>query len=400
MKMPDIKKCAAAALSLLMLMTAAGCKKDDDSNPDSAETDAGTKVINTAADYEFKPNDVLMTIDGTEVTYDKYRYYFLSLKSSFDGGDESFWNGAATTEGTAADGSTVAAKSAEEVAKERLGYITSYVENYLKSDATLYKMVEQNGVAFTAEDEAEVRATVEEYKTMTGSDEKWQEYLDSTYCTEDVLYEMLKGSYLEQKLVKELYGDRFKEKELKDYVHVQHILLLTNDATYEKKEIPEGATDEEKAAIEAENAAALEKATEDLKASQHELAEQILERARDGEDFEALIKEYNQDPGMAADADGHYPGYHFTYNEMVEAFEKTSFAMEEGEISDIVETPYGYHIIKKLPIDMDYIDANLMNYLSKSAYVTEYSEMGDEIYKSLEITPTDLYQYISIANIK
>lgn len=76
-------------------------------------------------------------------------------------------------------------------------------------------------------------------------------------------------------------------------------------------------------------------------------AEQLLARLKKGESFDELMQQHSQDPGLE-----NYPnGYTFTKNEMTEAFEKTAFALQIGEISDLVETDYGYHIIWRLPLE-------------------------------------------------
>jgi peptidyl-prolyl cis-trans isomerase C len=72
-------------------------------------------------------------------------------------------------------------------------------------------------------------------------------------------------------------------------------------------------------------------------------AEEVLKRARAGEDFTALAKEFSTDPG-SKDTGGDL-GY-FGRGRMVKEFEETAFSLKPGEISDIVETPFGFHIIK------------------------------------------------------
>ena len=72
-------------------------------------------------------------------------------------------------------------------------------------------------------------------------------------------------------------------------------------------------------------------------------AEQVLKEAKSGGDFAALAKKYSQDESNAqqgGDLD------YFTRGRMVAAFDTAAFALAPGEISDLVKTEFGYHIIK------------------------------------------------------
>ncbi|MBR4173154.1 MAG: peptidylprolyl isomerase, partial [Clostridia bacterium] len=65
-----------------------------------------------------------------------------------------------------------------------------------------------------------------------------------------------------------------------------------------------------------------------------------------GEDFDALMHKYSQDTGLQA-----YPdGYVFSSGEMVPEFEQAVDSVSEGEIT-ICKSTYGYHIIKRIPIE-------------------------------------------------
>jgi foldase protein PrsA len=96
-------------------------------------------------------------------------------------------------------------------------------------------------------------------------------------------------------------------------VTVRHILLST-----------QGKTDSEKAEIKKK-------------------MEELLARARAGEDFAELAKNYSEDPGSKENG-GLYEN--FGRGQMVKPFEDAAFSVPVGEISDIIETSYGYHILK------------------------------------------------------
>lgn len=118
--------------------------------------------------------------------------------------------------------------------------------------------------------------------------------------------------------VKKFYDEnpsRFEEPEM---VRASHILLSTRD--------PATGVD----------------FPDDKKQAQRKLMEDILKRARNGEDFAKLAREYSEDPG-SKDKGGEYT---FPRGQMVPAFEAAAFSLNTNQISDIITTQFGYHIIK------------------------------------------------------
>ena len=81
--------------------------------------------------------------------------------------------------------------------------------------------------------------------------------------------------------------------------------------------------------------------------------EEILKQAKEGVDFAQLAKEYSQDGSSENGGDLDF----FSKGQMVEPFEKAAFSLKNGEIyPEIVETDYGYHIIKKTDEKYDDFD--------------------------------------------
>ncbi len=77
--------------------------------------------------------------------------------------------------------------------------------------------------------------------------------------------------------------------------------------------------------------------------SQRQRADQVLAEVKAGKDFAALVRQYSDDQGtVPKDGDlGFFPR-----GVMVPEFEQAAFAMKPGETSEIVTTPFGYHIIR------------------------------------------------------
>jgi peptidyl-prolyl cis-trans isomerase D len=81
----------------------------------------------------------------------------------------------------------------------------------------------------------------------------------------------------------------------------------------------------------------------DAKDAARKKAEELLAKVKAGADFAALAKESSEDPGSAAK--GGDLGL-FVRGRMTPAFEEAAFALQAGGVSDVVETPFGFHVIK------------------------------------------------------
>jgi parvulin-like peptidyl-prolyl isomerase len=118
--------------------------------------------------------------------------------------------------------------------------------------------------------------------------------------------------------LKKFYDENPAKFEMPELVRAAHILLMTID--------PNTGSE----------------LSDDKKAAKKKQIDEILKRARGGEDFGKLAKEFSEDPG-SKDNGGEYT---FPRGQMDKEFENTAFALKTNQISDVINTKFGYHIIK------------------------------------------------------
>jgi peptidyl-prolyl cis-trans isomerase C len=182
-----------------------------------------------------------------------------------------------------------------------------------------------------AKGKADANKMFEQERTNAPSEESFVTQLKAMgLTTNDVLRKMADESTAEAVVERELkseptaddlkkfYDDNTSAFEAPEMVRASHVLLSTRDM----------ATGVE--------------LTSEKKAAKLKLAQDLVKRARAGEDFAKLAKEYSEDPG-SKNKGGEYT---FPRGKMVPEFEATAFSLKTNEVSDVVTTQFGYHIIK------------------------------------------------------
>jgi foldase protein PrsA len=229
-----------------------------------------------------------------------------------------------------------------------------------------------------------------------------QSEIINTLILEKLIHEYVAktGFVVEDAKVTEVYTD-FQES-IKEEKELQEFYAKNNiDETFFREQIKSQMVAEEFRRLVTEDVKADSARLEELYGSytiqvnaSHILVEDdataklVLEKVKAGEDFAELAAEYSKDPGSAAN--GGSLGY-FQRGAMVPEFEAVAFALGVGEVSDIVESQFGFHIIKIEDIqtvkdieegganeeEITYYKDLIVNNLSEDAYNAKLDELFD-----------------------
>ena len=305
---------------LLVVLTVAACSK----TPASAQEPAANAAPQAEAPAKPVPAqlpEVLARVNGESVTRQEFQEFVQNL------------------EGRA--GAPVPAEQRDQVYRRVLDQIVGY------------KLLQQEAKARNvAVPDAELDARLGEIKKQFPSEDVFMQTLIERKMTleqvrTDAREDMAIGKLIEAEIaarvavkaeqVQEFYDknpDQFKQPER---VKASHILIS----------VPQNA-----------DAAA--------KTQARAKAEQVLKDVKAGKDFAALAKEHSQDPGSAVN--GGDLGF-FQQGQMVGPFNDVAFSLAPGATSDLVETQFGFHIIRVAekqtarPIPLDEVRPQVEQYL-------------------------------------
>ena len=299
---------------------------------------------------------VVMTIDGYDITYDVYKYFFMQYKNEYDAGNESVW-------------------SDPEIGEKLQEAHRETVLTTLKRLVAIQKLAKKADLSINASVisdlvDADVRT---HYENCDSNLSKYRKSLADEHLTHNAFRFIKAMEKLESRtyMLSEQYNiiDSSDESALAairgdEFVCVKHVFIC----------LDEGDTEEGNLRI----------------------AEEVLARAQAGEDFDKLIKEYSED----RDVRNFNDGYYITHYQYVEEFEKAAFSLSEGEISGIVKTDGGYSIIKRYPKDDAYISKHFTDFKSYYA-LSQFHRAVEEIIAELPAPVYgDVYSLISVFNQK
>ncbi len=259
------------------------------------------------------------TVGNIKITQSEFEFYLNSIKNQMSDTElqtDEDW-----------ESKEIEGKKAIDVAKQQA--MDNAVRNALYIEAA-----ETAGLSLDSEDERIVDATKEQFMTGYGSEKAYKEFLKTNDISDDFIEMMCRSSVYYNK-IGDIVSEEVKvtDEQLKTYFtenkstfetemrKAKHILIATMDP---ETNLPKSQEEQTEAS---------------------RLSKEVFDRVQKGEDFDALMKEYSEDPGLSS-----YPdGYIFGSGEMVPEFEQATDSVGFGGIA-FCKSDFGYHIIKRLPI--------------------------------------------------
>lgn len=390
--MPNLKRLGAFSLALVLALTAfTGCSGKGDNSSGSSSGSSGsssqaeTMDLSSVTDpYQatagLAGDTVVATAGEAKITADNLLYW---LAASID----------STAQYYAMMGMTTSDLPWDTEMEDGTTMAQSVLNNALQT-ATLYALVpviaQQEGLSLSAESTQTIQQSMDDFAQQAGSQEMLNHMLWSSALTQDLYTRMYQASDLNTQLMNRYYGqgapDAPKDEDILTYVSdnlqiaykAKHILLKTVDTS-------KPITDENGTAT-----GEYEKLDDATVAEKKALAEDILAQLQAASDKEALFDQLMQQYSEDTDSSGNLnspEGYEAKSGQMVPAFETAALALQPGEISGIVESPYGYHIILRLPIQpADYRDQYISYLMTQrqQGWLNDYPVETNDEYKKID----------------
>jgi peptidyl-prolyl cis-trans isomerase C len=284
---------------LILILVVAGCKKDAAPAAGTAEPPAGAQTGAAAEPVKALPEklpDVLATVNGEDVTRKELEDYVRNL------------------EGQA--GSPIPTDQRDRIYRGVLDQLVGY--KLLVQEARARKVVV-----------ADVNARIAEVKKQFPSEDLFMQTLIDRKMTLD---------QIKADARRDLSIARLIEAEIS-----QRVALKPGQAEDFYKNNPDRFTEPERVRASHILIATAENADLAAKTQAKAKAEQILKDLKAGKDFATLARQHSQDPGSAVN--GGDLGF-FPQGQMVGPFNDAAFSLKPGATSDVVETQFGYHIIR------------------------------------------------------
>ncbi|MCP4348244.1 MAG: peptidylprolyl isomerase [Desulfobacterales bacterium] len=269
----------------------------------------------------------------------------------------------------------------QKIPEAQIGEIKKKILERLVNDELLYQESQTKGIKVDGEKVSLRLATVKQkfpnptefekaLKEMNVSETEVKSRIERGIAIQELIDSHVTDKIaVSEEEIKEFYDSHkqfFKESE---QVKASHILIMTSDRKKPVKKDDEKKNEEKK------------------KAEAKKKIEMIQKKVKKGDDFAALAKEFSECPSSNNGGDLGF----FKRGQMVKPFEEVAFSLKLNEISDIVETRFGYHLIKATEKKAEkatvYEDAkeNILKHLKNEKTQAKVKEYIETIRKSAKI---------------
>ena len=293
-------------------------------------------------------------------------------------------------------GNSMFAQMGVDVKKDKKGFLYLMMKDKAVNELIVKTLIDEEmakrHITATNQDvDKEIKSIIDK----VGSKEKFNEILKTNGISSSQFKKDIKEEVKMKKLVqtisnvqisdadaKKFYKENIAKFKYQDKVRASHILIAANPEEIKQKIASDPANKglsktEIQAMVDKELAVKLEKAKKIL-----------AEVKKDPSSFEKVARENSEDPGSAKK--GGDLGF-FSKQEMVEPFSKAAFAQKPNTISDIVQSPYGYHIIlvkdrmKAGQEPFEKVKGEIVMYMENQAQVKVLENMVESLKKQAKI---------------
>ncbi len=293
-------------------------------------------------------NKTVLTVGKEKMNYDYVRYVFMNTKADMENGDENYWTNN----------------------PDALEELKEAVIETISHNRAIAMLAKEHGVSLSKKDKQDINSELEGLKSNKKS---WAAIKKANYMSD--------YSYV--------YVQRFTYLWSKAYSYITDMTngIIKSDDQTVLDDVPKNFRCIRYVFIEYSVANKEEK---------KELAEAVYDRALSGEDFKSLIENYGDDPTMDRLIDD---GYYYTVTSITEEVENAVNELEIGEISPVTETAFGFFIVQRLDIDMEYATENLASF-AKQYVGRVFNEMVLSIKNEMKIEYSDFWKNLKISDFK
>jgi len=313
--------------------------------------------------FSIKPEDkVVITIDKVEYTESDFNMYAYLIKYDYFGID-------GTDLGEDVLNTQVSNDSEQTIGE----YLKEKTISKMKVSAAVLRIAKENNITLNEDDLEEIETEKKEFIENLGGKSSYEEMLKNNFTNDEAYIEVAKINKLYEVIFESLY-DEGKRNDLTedeiinytnnyqtDYVKIKQIILLKKDL---------------------ETNQYLDETTLNQKEL---LAKDLAKKAKDGTDFDSLIKKYSES------YDKNYTSEYYLKSDLVTELKDAINLLDEGDISNVVSATNAYHIIIREKLD----DKKLNDYLDSKRQQKLIQNVSDNLEK-IAIINNDYLEEITV----